>query len=180
MDNYLQTCLSNHDVFVLLENLVIDLSGVFEYITKPSLYIMDIDLIAYIKEEGEALKKKHRCKIITVQDCEWILFNENISTCKSLPESTLYMDTKQLSSGKEYIYNKQQNYVLLPIRTSGGKLLWLLQVYRNDTKKIKHSVLKLDSHFVLLKGELNLFQVFLWLLGSHLDTLLHQRVLEIK
>jgi hypothetical protein len=105
-----------------VENLVLDLHEVFDFVTSPSLYLLDIDMIAFIKETP-AFKKKHRFKSINVHEREWVLINEDISLHEVIPESCLYMDTKKLSEGKEFIYNKQQKYVLLPIRNSDGELI---------------------------------------------------------
>lgn len=102
--------------------MVLDLHEVFDFVASPSLYLLDIDLIAHIKETV-AFKKKHRFKSISVHEREWILVNGDINLYEVIPESSLYMDTKKLDEGKEFIYNKQQKYVLLPIKNSDGELI---------------------------------------------------------
>lgn len=194
MDNYLSSWLQNADLFTFLENLVIDIPDVFEFVTKPSIYVIDIDLISSLKEtenivtlsnvfahsstnqssvinNPNMIKKKHRWKSIVVKEREWILITENISLITPLPESTLYMDTKQLSEGKEFIYNKQQEYILLPLPTADGRILGMLQLYRNPQYQINGRLKLPSSTPVLVKAELNVFQIFLDMIGSHLDTI---------
>ena len=86
----------------------------------------------------------------------------------------------KLSENKEYIYDKEKKHLLLPIRASDDRLLWILQVYRKTEIKIKSKFKHSSSSQVMLKGELSLFQLFAMLIGSHIDNILHDRINIIK
>lgn len=86
----------------------------------------------------------------------------------------------KLSENKEFIYDKEKKYLLLPIRSSDDRLLWILQVYRNSLIKTKSKLKHVGSNQVMLKGELTLFQLFSTLIGSHIENILHNRITQIK
>ena len=52
MNNYLATWLYQRNAFILLENIIIELTRIFEYVAHPSIYAWDIDLVACLKEYG--------------------------------------------------------------------------------------------------------------------------------
>jgi hypothetical protein len=152
----------------LLENFVIDVPGRFDFIYKPSVYVVDIDFIAALKESELLKKKKHRFKCISVKEREWVMVNEKANSCDVLPDETLYMSTKAFKEGRDFIYNKEHKYVLLPLKTAENNLLCIVQIYRSPARVITKNVRLLGSNFTLMKGELGLMQLFLVMVGSHL------------
>jgi len=179
VDNYLSNFCTKDLMSKLLENLVLELDEVFDFLANPSLYIIDSDLIECLKDLN-VLKKKHRFKMMIVQECEWIHINKNIHTATALPESSLYMDVQKLMTGKHFIHNKQQKYSLIPIHNTDNELLCMFQVSRNQEMAINQKLRNACSNSVLLKGELSLFQVFLATVGNHLSNMICLRKLELK
>lgn len=52
MNNYLSSLLTQENAFIFLENIIIELTRIFEYVSAPSIYAWDIDLVACLKECG--------------------------------------------------------------------------------------------------------------------------------
>ena len=97
---------------------------------------MDIDFLSILKNNEILKKKKHRIKMILVKGKEFIMVTEQISKVTPLADESLYMNTKLFTEGKEYLYNEDKNYVLLPIKSPNGHLLAIIQLHRNPELEI--------------------------------------------
>ncbi|CAI2382611.1 unnamed protein product [Moneuplotes crassus] len=166
MDDFLQTCLRIQEIFLFLETLVVEIPDRFDYIDKPNFYLVNNDALALFKTSKWLKKKAHRIRNISIKSNEWVVISEDPQE-QLIPDESLFVNTKLFSAGKEYIYNKDNNYILLPVRDSSGELLLVLQIFRKDSPQADPTGSSRPP--VLYKCELTLMKIFLCMVGSHIE-----------